>query len=377
MAGAIDHGLENWGREAAALEKIGSRKIPHVIEVKAMLCQGPHRYLIFPWADGGNLFDFWTQYGGYEKRRDVARLIPKILEQLMGLASALVSLHDLSPDSDEFCRHSDLKPENILLFDLPRYCLNGLGTWKMADLGLAKFHTDATQARHNRTATSTRGFGTILYQPPEYAADPRPPTSRLVDIWSMGCIILQLVTWLVYGVDRVRELYRQTQAGFTASSMFWTGFFIRHEGRLESRFEVHYQVRRLMSDLRNDLKKSKVLLDLVQVVEEKLLVVALPSHHDEPGPECRTTARGLQSSLQKIHQSCVSDSAYWLSSWEAVKTHGTPRPMQALDVGEIHEERAVSQMSLIAILSISLHREIHVLRSQLAFHDSATTKTEL
>jgi serine/threonine protein kinase len=80
-----------------------------------------------------------------------------------------------------------MKPENILRFrDRTR-----VGILKIADMGLAKHHAVAT---YLRPRTSTR-YGTVRYEPPEVMTHKlaEEGRSRLYDIWSMGCITLELI----------------------------------------------------------------------------------------------------------------------------------------------------------------------------------------
>ncbi|KAG6354470.1 hypothetical protein INS49_004487 [Diaporthe citri] len=157
-----------WERETTALEKIGRRNILHVVEVKAMFIQAFRFFLVFPWADEGNLMDFWEKHKSYDRRYHIARyFIPGILRQLLGLSLALESLHDFKRNKRASYRHGDLKPENILIFSSPGNSNDFPGTWKMSDLGLAKMHEYLTGERYGMQATSMRSFGTTSYKPPE------------------------------------------------------------------------------------------------------------------------------------------------------------------------------------------------------------------
>lgn len=81
----------------------------------------------------------------------------------------------------------------------------GLGTLKLADIGLAKRHVIATQNRGDLTGTR---YGTIQYEAPE-AVSLNAPRSRLYDIWSMCCITLEFIIWLLYGNDELDSFYRE------------------------------------------------------------------------------------------------------------------------------------------------------------------------
>ncbi len=124
-----------------------------------------------------------------------AELLLWSLEQMCGLANGLEALH-----SENF-RHGDLKPENILRFTEGEE----RGDLLIADVGLAKFHVEVTKNRHARTQTMT---GTFRYEPPECDENLDNPRSRAYDIWSLGCIYLEFLIWLLEGQEAL-EAFNQ------------------------------------------------------------------------------------------------------------------------------------------------------------------------
>src|SRR5688572_8290946 len=97
--------------EAETLEMLRNLNHPHLIKAIAYYIKGEKHFVMFPWARGGNLRDFW--------RNDPPTLGPRYLEwvftQLVGLTEAMVKLH--RSQSEKHWRHGDLKPENILCFE--------------------------------------------------------------------------------------------------------------------------------------------------------------------------------------------------------------------------------------------------------------------
>ncbi|KAL9596846.1 MAG: hypothetical protein Q9219_005516 [cf. Caloplaca sp. 3 TL-2023] len=151
-------------------------------------------HVIFPFADGGNLADWmkhrsppaWLQSGSaVEQRREQRKFL---YHSIYALVSGLSSLH-LETDGT-ITAHHDLKPRNILIFgrDL-----------KIADFGRSHLHL---QIQGSETAVNS-GLGTYEYQPPEYWTDDghhaEVKHGRKFDMWSMGCIVIELATLIVYG----------------------------------------------------------------------------------------------------------------------------------------------------------------------------------
>lgn len=270
--------------------------VKHIIDVKAIFDQGRKRYYMFPWAEGGNLWDSCENRGVIEYRGE-GRFIAGIFTQLLGLAEALSVLHQNN------YRHGDLKPENILVFQRP----NQQSIWKIADLGLAKFHFYPTAKRLGPTSTR---HGTFSYEPPEFLQDDQP-TSRLYDIWSMGCIILQLITWLLYGIPGVDELTRKTRNPHQTGSTFWNqkSTFIGWGGKV-----VHEEVKIHMKKILKDVSASKAMRDLVEVVRDKLLVVQLPTDANKRWQQgYRANAETLHDELRKILERGGVNQKYWFN----------------------------------------------------------------
>jgi serine/threonine protein kinase len=59
-------------------------------------------HVIFPWADGGNLKEYWKTLADKERTPDLGVWA---LRQMLGLSEALAALHIRN------CRHGDLKPD--------------------------------------------------------------------------------------------------------------------------------------------------------------------------------------------------------------------------------------------------------------------------
>lgn len=103
------------------------------------------------------------------------------------LLSALSYIHREIDGST--ASHHDLKPSNILLFD------NQI--WKICDFGKSGLKT----LQEGSETDGQDGLGTRRYQPPEYRTSDVQKYGRAFDVWSMGCIIIELAILLVYGWD--------------------------------------------------------------------------------------------------------------------------------------------------------------------------------
>ena len=164
--------------------------------------------MLFPYAQC-NLRQYmkWVQFGDSTKKN-----IMWLIRQFRGLAEALKGIHDLSgegalqsaPDLATHPRgerrggyHHDLKPENILFY-------KATGNFEISDFGSGKVHT-----YRSGSYNTSSPHGTLTYEPPEAA---RPGgTSRPYDMWSLGCVFLELLIWAVLGFQHVENFRNQRQ----------------------------------------------------------------------------------------------------------------------------------------------------------------------
>ena len=254
------------------------------------------RYFMFPWADGHTLRDYWSEYPLHQRRLTV---IKDAVTQLRGLADGLDRLHSYqvkttnsnNPDNQggtenadgasiSSIRHGDLKPENILRF-IAGEATEGseLGVLKIADMGLAKRHVKRTRDR--KCVTSTK-YGTLQYEGPEIETS-LSPLSRLYDIWSMGCIILDFIIWILYGNN---ELMRFNDDIKRVSNKREQYFEIVQTEAERGKAILHKVVRGWMKHIEEkdpECQQESALRDLLHLVKSQLLVVNLPRDHDMSG----------------------------------------------------------------------------------------------
>jgi serine/threonine protein kinase len=191
------------------LKLVSQIQDPHLIKLLASFEYNGNRHLLFPWADGGSLRDLWQKHADPDRLGE--NLAEWVIQQCQGIASALAHIHDpwltddkpgdyLSQKPKLFGRHGDLKPENILSFKGDSET-HELGVLKIADFGLAKW-----------SATSqAKPMGSKIRLSPTYRAPEvdveNGVISRRYDIWALGCLYLEFVTWYLMGWDAVEHMF--------------------------------------------------------------------------------------------------------------------------------------------------------------------------
>ncbi|ETS75648.1 hypothetical protein PFICI_12592 [Pestalotiopsis fici W106-1] len=180
---------------------------PHLIKAAAFYRKDDSLFFVFPWAKHGNLLNFWKQ-----KSPEIhdQRYVRWLFGQFLGMAQTVESLHNPNVN----IRHGDLKPENILCFESSDSNAEGKDTpyvFVISDVGLAKEHERLTQFR---SRTKQPGGGTMVYAAPEMEMHENRATSRRYDIWSLGCIYLEFIIWLLYKFEGLQEFSKQRNGKF-------------------------------------------------------------------------------------------------------------------------------------------------------------------
>ncbi len=251
--------IKNAEAEAQALETIRNLKHPHLIKATAYYKLGHKHYFIFPWAESGNLWDFWEK----DPQPLDSGYLNWVFTQLLGLAWAIRELHH----SDKGAwRHGDLKPENIMCFEDKSNANNsGRCILVIADVGLARVHAMATDNRPDPTSTQS---GTVMYWPPERELPQQQARTRRYDIWSLGCIYLEFLIWLLYGTSGLRRFRTELRGN---------KFYViqpNQAGQMESA-RVNEDVRKWMDSIKKDPRcpQNTALGRLLNLIETRLLVV--------------------------------------------------------------------------------------------------------
>lgn len=248
---------------------------------------------MFPWADGGNLREFWECE---DPKPLKAELIRWVLQQILGLSQALKTLHNFN--NHLFGRHGDLKPENILSFKDINGNDNKWGILQIADVGLAKFHDTVTSSRMNATGTMS---GTRMYESPETEVDPRAPRSRKYDIWSMGCILLEFAIWLLYGMSEVSR-FKSRRGGFGEVENYKFYVITETQHGMPSKVKINPEVRSWMDEIYQDPRctDNTALRDLLTIIQNCLQIEAIN----------RADSTSLYDELSKVVEHAKSNPLY-------------------------------------------------------------------
>ncbi|KAJ4364678.1 hypothetical protein N0V83_009275 [Neocucurbitaria cava] len=109
-------------------------------------------------------------------------------------------------EEEKFGRHGDINPGNILWFhDSSTSGGTQKGTLKIADFGQAELNSAQSKTRPRDVAN------TMTYRPPECDIAPRI-IRQSYDIWCLGCVYLEFVTWILGGKQLLERFNKRRSA---------------------------------------------------------------------------------------------------------------------------------------------------------------------
>lgn len=203
----------------------------HLISLLSTYEQSGRFHFIFPWAEA-DLVRYLEQINPNPSMNHPN--VQWIAAQCHGIADGLCRLHrhqtakvnrawsendrhssgqngnGLTSQIQLYGRHGDIKLQNVLWFCDPNN-VGDRGVLKITDFGLAEFKTSP--------ARLYRGSSRIGYSPPYQPPECNMRGGRVGqshDIWSLGCLYLELITWSLGGWDLVRDFQDARAATYPA-----------------------------------------------------------------------------------------------------------------------------------------------------------------
>jgi serine/threonine protein kinase len=225
-------------------------------------CRVECLHMLFEHTKSGNMHTWlWLEEDEYtEKERH-----DHIKETIQTIVEAVTCIHESRNGDIAF--HHDLKPSNILRFEGPP------AVWKICDFGMAKLkNVNDGSATVHRTDNH---FGTYDYQPPEYFDDAKDPRhGRPFDMWSLGCIMLELLTVWKHGRKKsgIREFRRRRGENTVIESpKRWQGRDLTSSKEDYSFHNNRITIQEWMEHLRDGTAEGDDFCRLLDLVEEMLV----------------------------------------------------------------------------------------------------------
>ncbi|KAI1081901.1 kinase-like domain-containing protein [Whalleya microplaca] len=305
---------EEFDQEVEALKKFSQRNERYIIKLLATYEINGRYHLLFPVADG-NLMTFWENHKNPEIVQDAALWLA---QECHGIAEALLKIHrynftppsigssmDCSSNVAIHGIHGDIKPQNVLWFKtLPRHLtevdnnsngngdvfrrvpisqprtseLSKFGFLQISDFGTVNFHRYIT--RKKASILVQQGS----YRAPEADFKENNIGSSLLDIWSLGCLYLDFITWYLRGWDSVGNDFPKARADEEplGDDVQEDKFFIRKTHVFTGRefYMVKSSVTEWIVHLHKEPRCSPFIHDFLDFIETNMLIVPLSDRCD-------------------------------------------------------------------------------------------------
>jgi serine/threonine protein kinase len=273
---------------------------PHLITLLATYKYSGTYHLIFPWAET-DLFGYWKLFPDPLKDEATGTWL---IDQCRGLAEGLYTIHryetfsgtsllnvfglgtgqksqeslrlvrhesvNVSHTKNFYGRHGDLKPENILWFPDPSGKTKGV--LKITDFGIARFNTENGWEHHR----SGRTPNSPTYRSPEI--DLEGKLSTACDVWALGCVYLQFITWYFGGQSYLVQFAKKRYAvddqwaGITTDT-----FFTIYEELEGKKAKVKDAVVQMIEELCEHQRCTEDFRTFLDVIRRDMLVVHQPN----------------------------------------------------------------------------------------------------
>jgi serine/threonine protein kinase len=297
-----------WLNEKEVLQQLERFNHPNIVRLLDAYCIDNNFLLLFPLAQG-DLEDFMSEEPGASQSRH--SIFTWMLQQSKGLVKALEYLHVGNEHFEASGRHGDIKPENILLFRDVGAEKSTLGRFVISDLGLSQFQRKIPGNRDRYSScrcdavTANRNLADRKYAAPEIEVPSR--ISSAYDMWSLGCVLLEMILWLVEGAtSRKHFLEHDLRSGVPGRpASYW---YI--EDKPPRRFLLKPQVSARLKQLNERTKEYTPLRALISHLTYGGLL--------DPNPLYRPTARDLGDILRLVENGTNSKhtTPVWNRSWE-------------------------------------------------------------
>lgn len=241
------HTPEEFERECRVLSLLNYLEHPNILELLgSYTCKGFHNLLFSFVPIDLNQFLQVPNHAQFGTESDY-------LLSLCGIASALAKLHDYSSQDLAVALkgyHHDIKPGNILVRD---------GKFMLADFGLSNLKEEYEDSKTLYKSADGR------YAAPECEDSENNyhpgHAGRKRDIWSLGCVIAEIVTYMVRGPFGIQEFNDRRKVRLSGSMTLLT----YHAGK-----KPNQGVQSWLEELEKELRTTRFGPGLIQLVRDML-----------------------------------------------------------------------------------------------------------
>jgi serine/threonine protein kinase len=223
-------------------------------------------------------------------------------DQFCGLAEGLQIIHNDREENLKFLpanvsgpivygRHGDIKPGNILYFE------TGKSEAPEQRLVLANFGLGRLQTKYSRSKQDPRSLArTETYRSPKFDLPPKGLVSPASDIFSLGCVFLEYISWYILGTEAVLEDFTNMRIAHDIYGFDVDSFFnVTTEPNGEQDAELKPSVKEWIQKLKKHRFCNDYINQMLDVIQDHML---------DPNPNTRWRSMQLVRELQAIKIAC-------------------------------------------------------------------------
>ncbi|KAH6625483.1 kinase-like domain-containing protein [Boeremia exigua] len=267
---------QEFQKEIEALKRFNGFAHPHLVTLLTTWTRRKQHHFLFPLA-GCNLEDYWdkNKSGAIRTSQDLdIPTVQWISKQICGMVQALHTVHEPSKYLEQdrkYGRHGDLKPENVLWYRSPE---DPRGILVIADLGLSSVNTEKSRSNiPNKGIPHTPG-----YRPPECDLE-GGTISRAYDIWTLGCLLLELVTWALGGESSRTEFEDKRMTPYVTGVESNIFFDVKiRRGGFDHVMVVKDSVSEWIAQLHGRSTCTAYFSDVLELIQKGMLVMLSEEH---------------------------------------------------------------------------------------------------
>ncbi|KAF7540978.1 hypothetical protein G7054_g965 [Neopestalotiopsis clavispora] len=296
---------DTFTREVEIMKQLSKKNQKHLLPLLASYEQSDRFYLIFPWAES-DLCEYWEDLNPDPLFNQAN--VKWVAEQCQGIAYGLSRIHQWDSTQTRLRRpsnfkdimgyHGDIKPANILWF-------KDDNVLKLSDFGLSDFDTRHTRSRRPRA----NPCASPTYRAPEWDSPQGSVAGRSYDIWGLGCVFLEFITWLVGGWKLVDEFSKNRPSVDYGWERISTDCFFTTEN--PGTYGSHHVVKPAVTDWFQKLRGlphcSEFVKDFLNLIENDMMVVI---DGNKTKVQQRLDVRQVAAVLTEMAKRCSSDESY-------------------------------------------------------------------
>lgn len=183
----------------STMNKVNSPHLKHCLATYREDDDSNASAFLFPWSHS-TLDEFLRDKS---EQYDEPEMHNWIFTQIKGIAEAFDQWNQVYEENGQIFRYGNLRPRKVHW--VPKTSESNLGYLVLTSTGLAKVYEKHTSLTYESTS---RGLASDLYAAPEESFNPsRKPILQSYDMWSIGCICMEIIIWLMYGESEVSRFH--------------------------------------------------------------------------------------------------------------------------------------------------------------------------